>query len=176
MLKCSGGPTKPEIISIVLSKILKENDIFIEIGCGTGSVAIKAAKLAKKVYAVDKRVEAIATARFNIDNTGYPDNIELIEGIAPEVLHRLPAPDSVFIGGTTNLESVLAYLCDRAKRIAVNAVRIETAAIAIKEMRRLGIFREALQVQVSRSYELEGGTAFRPDSPIYIVIGGRLCL
>ncbi|HIH44621.1 MAG TPA: methyltransferase domain-containing protein, partial [Candidatus Methanoperedenaceae archaeon] len=159
-----------------ISKVLRENDIFLEIGCGTGAVAIEAAKFAKKVYAVDRRTEAISTARSNIEEAGSPGNIELIEGVAPEVLHGMPVPDSAFIGGTANLEGVLAYLCDRAGRIAVNAVRIETAAIAIKEMRRLGIFREALQVHISRGYELEGGTAFRPDNPVYVVIGGRLCL
>lgn len=160
----------------MLAKILREHDVFFDIGCGTGAVSIEAAKLAKKVYAIDRRAEAAATARFNIDSAGNPDNIDLIEGAAPEALYGLPAPDSAFIGGTANIESVLAYLGDRAGRLAVNAVRIETAATAIKEMRRLGIFREALQVHISRSCELEGGTAFRPDNPVYIVIGGRLCL
>jgi precorrin-6B methylase 2 len=56
--------------------------------------------------------------------------------------------------------------------MAVSCVRIETLAEAVSAMRELGIFREALLLQVARSRDLAGGTMFVPGNPVYLVIGG----
>ncbi len=65
VLRVSGGPTKPEIIAVSLSKLdLKNGSTFIDIGCGTGAVSIEASKIARnlRIYAVDARAEAIEVA------------------------------------------------------------------------------------------------------------------
>lgn len=41
---------------------LRNGDTMLDLGCGTGKVSIAAARLAKKVYAVDRRPEAITYA------------------------------------------------------------------------------------------------------------------
>jgi cobalt-precorrin-6B (C15)-methyltransferase len=38
-------------------------------------------------------------------------------------------------------------------------------------MQDLGIFNEAVHVQISKSYELAGGIAFKPINPVYIIVG-----
>ena len=41
LLHISGGPTKPEIITVSLSKLgFKDGGTFIDIGCGTSAVSI----------------------------------------------------------------------------------------------------------------------------------------
>jgi len=52
----SGTPTQPEIIAIALSKLdIKPGEVFVDIGCGSGSVSIAAAGLAKRVFAIESR-------------------------------------------------------------------------------------------------------------------------
>jgi cobalt-precorrin-6B (C15)-methyltransferase len=38
-------------------------------------------------------------------------------------------------------------------------------------MVELDIFKEAVQVQVSRSYGLAGSVMFRPIDPVFIIVG-----
>ena len=168
----NGGPTKPEIAAITLSKLkLKKNDVFADIGCGTGSISILASGLAGEIYAVDSREEAIAAARKNIADANIK-NIRLIKGEAPAALDDLPALDCAFVGGTKNIEATLKLLKNKVNgKIVVNAVRIQTASTIIKTMQDLGIFNEAVHVQISKSYELAGGIAFKPINPVYIIIG-----
>jgi len=42
-------------------------------------------------------------------------------------------------------------------------------------MQRLGIFIEALHLQVSRSAAIADGMMFKPKNPIYVVVGGAGC-
>jgi len=44
----------------------------------------------------------------------------------------------------------------------VSAVRIETVALAQEIMKEKQVFRELLQIQISRGNELAGGTMFKP--------------
>jgi cobalt-precorrin-6B (C15)-methyltransferase len=78
------------------------------------------------------------------------------------------------VGGSGQLADVLDLLAHKVDRtIVVNAVLIETLSIAMEQMKKNGIFREAIHVQVSRSHELGGRSMFRPIDPVYIVVGER---
>ena len=79
--------------------------------------------------------------------------------------------DLVFFGGTRGIESMLDVAGRRAERIAVNAARIEVAMKAVAKMRELGIFQELVMVNISRSYDLSGGTAFKSLNPVFVVVG-----
>ena len=57
-------------------------------------------------------------------------------------------------------------------RIVVNAVMVGTLHEAIVSMQRLGIFIEAVHIQVSRSAGIAGGVMFKPN-PVYIIVGVR---
>lgn len=168
----NGGPTKPEIAAIALSKLkLKKNDVFADIGCGTGSISILASGQVCEIYAVDSREKAIAAARKNIADANIK-NIRLVKGEAPAALNELPALDCAFVGGTRNITVVLDVLKEKVKRkVVVNAARIKTASIIISKMQDMGIFEEAVHVQVAKSYPLADDMAFRPINPVYIIVG-----
>jgi cobalt-precorrin-6B (C15)-methyltransferase len=135
-------------------------------------VSLAASPLVREVYAVDRRPEAIAYARGRARAAGA-GNIRFLEGEAPGVLEGLPAPGAAFIGGSGKITEVIGALAMKGTgRMAVSCVRMETLGEAVSAMRGLGIFREALLLQVARSRDLAGGTMFVPAHPIFLVIGG----
>jgi cobalt-precorrin-6B (C15)-methyltransferase len=173
--KCSGGPTKPEIIAVSLLKLqLQPSDVMADVGCGSGAVSLEAAKKVKQVYAIDHRKAAINTTKHNLEECNI-DNVTLIEAEASAALENLSI-DCAFIGGTKNIENTInAVLKAGATRLVVNAVRIETVSETITLMKELGVFREALHVSISKNYELAGETMFKPYNPVYIIVGGTQC-
>lgn len=177
IMTLKGGPTQDEILAVSLFKLgLKSGDVFADIGCGTGKVAVHAARMADKAYAVDRRKEAIEYAKQAAFDSGTC-NIEFFEGEARDFIKGIDSLDCAFVGGTRHLSATLEALSEKVRGgIVVNAVRIEALNEAVSTMRRLGIFREAVHVQVSRSYDIGGGTMFKPIDPVYIIIGGgRKC-
>jgi cobalt-precorrin-6B (C15)-methyltransferase len=172
MLK--GGSTQDEILAIDLAKLgLRRTDVVADIGCGSGKVSIAVAERTEKVFAVDRRPEAVAYARSAAERLGR-NNITFFEGEAVDFLSGIDRLDCAFVGGSGQLAEVLEILAEKVERtIVVNAVLIQTVSTAIGSMKERGIFAEAIHVQVSRSYELGGKTMFRPIDPVYIVVGGR---
>jgi cobalt-precorrin-6B (C15)-methyltransferase len=169
----TAGSTADEVLAVALGKLaLQPGETFADIGCGSGKVSLAASPLAREVYALDRRPEAVAWAREQARAAGAK-NIRFLEGEAPEALEGLPAPDCAFIGGSGNLTAVIGALATKGtRRMVVSCVRIETLGEAVGAMRQLGIFREALLLQVARSKDLAGGTMFVPANPVYLVIGG----
>ena len=177
VLHVSGGPTKPEIIAVSLSKLdLKNGSTFVDIGCGTGAVSIEASKMAHDlcIYALDARAEAINVAAQNFENHGLKD-VTLLHGESQQILNEntdIGIIDSAFVGGTRNIRRVLEILHEKkVRRIVVNAVRIETVVRTIDSMKELGIFDEVLHVAVSRGSPITGETMFKPENPVYIIVG-----
>ena len=77
------GPTKEEIRALVISKTsLTDEDVVIDVGCGTGGLTLEFAKRARKVYSIDMNPEAIQTTRCNLEKFGLQNKVELIENEA----------------------------------------------------------------------------------------------
>jgi cobalt-precorrin-6B (C15)-methyltransferase len=169
-----GTPTQPEIITVALSKLeLKQGDLFADIGCGSGSVSISAAGLVKQVYAIDNRDEAIRAAQDNIKECGIT-NIKVLKGEASALLSDLDI-DCAFVGGSKDIETVLDLIMRKTRRFVVIAVRLETAAVAIRIMKQNERFIELIHIQISRGHELSGGTMLSPENPVFLIVGGKQC-
>src|SRR5512137_2870206 len=114
--KLSGGPTQDEIMAVSLSKLgLRPADTVLEIGCGTGKVSVAMAKQAKKVYALDRRPEAISAATETVRQAGV-STIELVCMDAVKFLEKDRVYDCAFLGGTKNLAEILPVLAKKVKR------------------------------------------------------------
>ena len=175
--KPAGGPTQDEIMAISLFKMgLQTDDTVLDMGCGTGKVSLAAARMAKKIHAVDRRPEAILYAQEQAAQAGVA-NIEFFCGEAMDFLKNDHMFDCAFLGGSKQIGKFLPVLSTKVRRtIVVNAVMVSTLASVIETMQRLGIFREAIQVQVSRSYTIAGSVMFKPIDPVYIIVGsGAAC-
>lgn len=175
MLYPAGTPTQPEIIAIALAKFdFKDTDIFVDVGCGSGSVSIAASKLAKHVFAIDSRDEAITATSRNVNDSGI-NNITILKGEASILLQDMDM-NCAFIGGSKNIREVLEILINKPDvRFIITAVKIETIGIALDIMKKNSCLKELLQIQLSRGNELAGGTMLKPENPVFLILGEKRC-
>src|SRR5512137_1694471 len=147
--KLPGGPTEDEIMAVSLSKLgIRPGDTVLEIGCGTGKVSVAMAKQAKKVYAVDRRPEAIPVAVETARQAGVP-TIEFCCMDAMEFLKKDQVFDCAFLGGTKNLAVIIPVLAKKVKRtIVINAVLVSTLEHAVETLKDLAIVRYCRQYHV----------------------------
>lgn len=158
--------TKLEVIGVLFAKLKPSKDqIFADVGCGSGSVAEFFAPFVKKVYAVDVDEKVLDEAKKRL--SGLNCEVICMDGL--DFLSKYDY-DLVFFGGTKRLEEMLEIACKKAKKIAVNAARIEVALNALGKMKSLGWNCEMIALNVWRSYELVGGTAFKPLNPVFMVV------
>jgi cobalt-precorrin-6B (C15)-methyltransferase len=173
-MKLSGGPTQDEVLAIDLSKLaLSADDRFIDIGCGTGTVSIAAAGSVREVIAIDRREEAVEFAKTRAAEAAKT-NITFVHAEAEAYLENAGRFDAAFVGGSRNLRAILTLLARQVDGpIVVNAVLLDTVHEAVSAMKTLGIFREALLVQISRSHPLAGSIMWKPIDPVYVIVGGK---
>ncbi|MGB7993314.1 bifunctional cobalt-precorrin-7 (C(5))-methyltransferase/cobalt-precorrin-6B (C(15))-methyltransferase [Methanoregula sp.] len=173
----AGGPTQDEVMALSIFKMgLGQTDTILDLGCGTGKVSIAVAEQVNKVWAVDRRPEAIAYAESAAKDAGR-ENIAFFCGEGLEFLKTAPVFDCAFVGGSQRIEEILPILSKKVRRvIVVNAVLVSTLATVITTMQSLGIFQEVVHVQVSRSHILGKSLMFKPIDPVYIIVGkGAAC-
>ena len=169
--------TKQEIriLSLVKARI-KPDAVIYDIGAGTGSLSVEAARLAPQgtVYALERNAEGVGLIRANAANFAVP-NVKVIETEAPAGIERLPDADTVLIGGSgSKLEGILDAVTPKLKpdgRIVLNCITVQTLMQCIDYMRGHSdsYVYEAIQVQVTRLHQLGHYDMAKAANPIYIV-------
>ncbi len=157
--------TRQEVRLVSLARLeLPPAGVLWDVGAGTGSVAIEAARLAPglRIFAVERNPDDAERAGRNASRFGA-EGVAVVLGEAPAALAWLPDPDRVFIGGTGGrLAEVLEAVAARLRpggRIVLNAVTLETLAAAEAELGRLGWERDVTLVNVARARRLGTGGA-----------------
>jgi predicted RNA methylase len=84
-LEMVSDAARTETISLALSKALRADSVFCELGCGTGLFTIQAAARCRKAYAVELDPDMVKIASDNINSSRWRDKIELIPGDALRV-------------------------------------------------------------------------------------------
>ena len=168
--------TKQEVRAAVLAKLaVRPEDILWDVGAGTGSVSVELALAAPRgrVYAVECRPEGCALIKANREKF-RTRNLVLVEGLAPDALSDLPAPDAVFIGGS---KGSLAAIVDAAldknpdARICVSAIALETLSAAVAALTAKGRTVQVSQLAVSRAKAVGGLHLMMAQNPIYLITG-----
>ena len=166
--------TKKEIRANVVTGLeIGKNDVCWDIGCGTGSVSVEMALqcINGRVYSIDKNQEAVALTAENRRKFGC-DNIDIIEGDAAEKAAGLPAPDCVFIGGSSGeLEEIIhiALTKNSNLRLTINSVSLETLSESIRIFDKFGIEAEITQIAVTRTRKIGGHTMMAAENPVFII-------
>jgi precorrin-6Y C5,15-methyltransferase (decarboxylating) len=171
--------TKRDVRAISLAHLeLHHHTILWDIGSGTGSVAIEAAHLANAghVYAIECNSEALAAIHANCHRLNAP-NVTVIAGRAPQVLHDLPDPDAVFIGGsggvlTAILEVVQARLRPSG-HLVVNLATIEHLSEAVEYLRRSAWEWECTMVNIARTQQILDMTRFAAMNPVFVLTASQ---
>jgi len=171
--------TKQEVRSVSLSKLqLRSTDIVYDIGAGTGSVAVEMALQVRngRVYALEKDPEAILLIKKNREKFGTA-NLKVIEALAPEGLQALPAPNRVFIGGSSgNLTDILnaVYEKNQETRVVINAITLETLNEAVYYYSSREAYEaEITNISVSRAAKIGNYHLMKAQNPVYIITATR---
>lgn len=166
--------TKSEVRACVLSKLHPfKDDTCWDIGAGTGSVSIELALNAPygTTYAIEKKDKALELLRENINKFGA-SNCVPVAGSAPEALKDLPAPDKVFIGGSSgNMEEIIDLILDRNPnaRIVACAVSLETIGELAELIKKYDFDdQEVVSLSVARAREIGKYNLMMGQNPIYI--------
>lgn len=166
--------TKEEIRSIVLSKLcLHADSVVYDIGAGTGSVAVEAARILTEgsVYAIEKNADALSLLEKNRKKFAV-DNMQIIAGRAPEALKELPMPTHAFIGGSSgDMREILKVLFSKnpQMRIVVTAVSLETIAETTRLLKEFTLTEtETVSVTVAKAKELGNYHLMMGQNPVFI--------
>lgn len=172
--------TKEEIRSVILSKLKLKDDLKVyDIGAGTGSISIEISFQLKKgkIYAVEKEEKAVNLIEKN-KKVFNRKNIEIIKGVAPDVLKSLPSVNRVFIGGSnSNLKEILDIVDRKLLKngiIVITAVTLNTLNSAITHLERLDYDLNICNVSVTRTKKIKKYHMLNALNPIYIITARRL--
>ena len=167
--------TKEEVRTVSLSKLrLTEDSVCYDVGAGTGSLSIEMALRAHqgKVWAIEKKEDAVELIRQNKVKFAA-DNLEIIEGLAPEALKDLPVPTHAFIGGSSgNLKEIVRLLIEKNPqiRIVINCITLETVSEALETAKEFGFEEnEIVQLSAARSKAIGRYHMMMGENPIYII-------
>jgi precorrin-6Y C5,15-methyltransferase (decarboxylating) len=171
----AGMITRRDVRLLTLGYLeLHAGDVVWDVGAGSGSVALEAARLSPslRVFAIERSPVAALHIEENCKNLGLT-RVQVVRGEAPEVLAELPDPDAVFIGGSgRRLAEILEYATTRlrpAGRLVLNCITVESFSLAWDWLRTRHWQVDATSVQLAHSRPLGTLTCFEPEKPITIV-------
>jgi precorrin-6B C5,15-methyltransferase / cobalt-precorrin-6B C5,C15-methyltransferase len=167
--------TKKEVRLAILGELaLQPQQVVWDIGAGTGSVSIEIARLCptSAIFAIEKTSMGSTLITKNSQRFQV-DNIQSINGKAPEVLKDLPNCDRIFIGGSGgNLVDIL-HTCSQKLRnkglIVMAFATIEYQLQGINWLSNHGWQYRLLQLQISRSTPVSHLTRLTPLNPVTII-------
>jgi cobalt-precorrin-6B (C15)-methyltransferase len=170
-----------EIRLLLIAQLrLKPDSVLWDIGAGTGTIPVEVGLLCPngRIIAVERDEEVANLIRRNCDRFEV-NNVEVIEGSAPDCLHDLKEkPHRVCIEGGRSigeiLQAVWRYL-PQSGRVVATAANLETLYAISQSFAQLQARNiEVVQSAVNR-LEMRGfSQTFAAVDPIFILSGEKL--
>jgi len=129
-----GQLTKRDLRASALARLAPHPGALLwDVGGGAGSVGIEWSRAhpSCRAVAVERDPDRAARIARNAARLGVPE-LRVVEGVAPEALSGLDAPDAVFVGGGATVPGLLDACRDRlvpGGRLVVHAVTLETERV-----------------------------------------------
>ena len=169
--------TKQDVRAAIAGRLaVKPGETVWDVGAGTGSVTVELALMAKggKTFAVETNPEGCGLIETNRKRFGAW-NIRVVEGMAPDALADLPAPDAVFLGGTKgNMGPILDIIKEKNPdaRVLISAIAVETLGEAVPELRARCWDVGVAQIQSSYGKKVARLNMMMANNPIFLITGG----
>lgn len=167
------------ILTLALARV-SGAEIIADIGAGTGSLSIEAAKFSpdSNIFAVEKNSDAVELLKKNVKKFSA-DNVTIIHAEASEVLKNFSQIEVALIGGSGGkIEQILDAVNKKLKvagRIAANFIAIQNLSICLEWLRRHKNYNyEVMQVQVSHLKKIGAYDMAQAANPVYILIAEKL--
>ncbi len=171
--------TKREVRAVSLARLqLRIDSVVWDIGAGSGSVGLEAARLCSKgyVYAIEKNEADFTIAQQNGEQMNV-SNYRVQHGKAPNLLSDWPDPDAIFFGGSGGELAELISLCLLRMKVGgclvMNFVTLENLALATKVLKELKAEWDVTQLQASRSQPILHMHRMKAENPVWIVCAQR---
>lgn len=171
--------TKREVRAVSLARMqLRTNSIVWDIGAGSGSVGLEAARLCPHghVYAIEKNAPDCENVQTNRTQWGV-HNFTLVNGRAPEGLENWPDPDAVFIGGSGGELAELIMLISQRVRshgtLIINVVTFENLATALEALKQTTLHWDVTQIQTARSKPILEMQRLAAENPVFIISASK---
>jgi precorrin-6Y C5,15-methyltransferase (decarboxylating) len=171
----SGLITQAEVRALALAQLaLQPGNVVWDIGAGSGSVAIEAARLSEPglVYAIEQDAADYHLILANAQTFGVK-NLKAVHGTAPGVFAGLPHPDAIFVGGTGHevarlLEAAWGALLPGGQMV-VNVATLESLGATYAALKRLAGRVGVLLVNVARGTEQLETIRFEAVNPTFLL-------
>jgi precorrin-6B C5,15-methyltransferase / cobalt-precorrin-6B C5,C15-methyltransferase len=171
----AGMITKMEVRAVALAHLqLKPGLIMWDLGAGSGSLSIEAARLVplKQVIAVEKNRGRFEALQQNVKKLGGSE-VQVVLGKIRDVIDHLPDPDRVFIGGSgEELQGLLERLAERLRpggRVVQTVVTLDTLDAARSFWGGKPFEMSITQLQVNRSTAISESLRFEALNPVFVV-------
>lgn len=172
--------TKAEVRAVTLAKLqLKNTDIVVDLGAGSGSLSIEAARLVTEgaVVSVERKAEAIAVLRQNREKFAC-ENMTILELEAPVGLDQITYADKVIIGGSGgHLAELIGWahqILPEGGRLVMNMITLENLHIGWETIQHLGFEEVDLaQILVNKGKGVGSVTMMMGQNPVYVISGRK---
>ncbi len=171
--------TPGEVRCIALAELdLTPKSIMWDVGAGSGSLAIEAARIATKgkVYGIEMDAEDYGLMIENAKMFDCPSLIP-IHGQAPQAWADLPNPDAIFVGGSGRMVAELVRdalpRLTAGGRIVVNVSSPESLVETHRVIESAGLRTDVRMINIARGqYQLDR-LRFDAMNPTFLIMGVR---
>jgi precorrin-6Y C5,15-methyltransferase (decarboxylating) len=171
--------TPAEVRAIALAEMdLGPMSVVWDVGAGSGSVAIEAARLASggKVYAIEMDPEDHALILANAERFGVA-NLVAVLGQAPEAWEKLPAPDAIFVGGSgRHVSGIVERAFAKLKpggRIVANVGSIENVHLVHNALQQQAGDASVWMVSIARGVQQLERMRLEAMNPTFLIAAIR---
>jgi precorrin-6Y C5,15-methyltransferase (decarboxylating) len=169
-----GMITKSEVRAVSLAKLrLGPESVLWDVGAGCGSVSVEASALLPggRVYAVERDQRQIEHLVENRRSHGA-GNLVIVPGEAPAVLHTLPDPDAVFVGGSGGqIDAIFEVATARVRpggRVVFNLATLDHLHRVSRLAAACHLTPDVTQVSISRGVDVAGLTRLDALNPVFV--------